>query len=504
MTEKDVILSLDIGTTNIKLAAINKNGETILLQKRPLRLQCPEPGHQEICPSELWTDIEALFRLSTKGLESRIAAVGISTHRSTFITWERGTDRFLHNFITWADKRTQKMCDDWNNSYLTRICQTILHGIGKIVGSTHMVCAANFKVVPANVQMRFKWVMENISSAQTLYNQGNLCFGTLDTWLIYKLTGKATWATDYSNAAATGIYDMWAPAGKWCPVMTWVFGNPIGSLPQVVDSNALFGYISPALDLGCSDIPIHGVVADQQASVIGNCLFKEGDVKLSLGTGLACDRLTASYAHPVAQSVYPQIAWKLKGAGIYYMAESMTMETRGKYLDWLVSSNLVTDLKQIDAIALSVKSSDTPYFIKIDAIDDRSIEDFMEEKGSNCTDAHYVRAVMEAHAFRSKVVLDDVFDFYGLPDKIIVDGGASSSTFILETLSALTGLDVYKSNCAEGALMGAYFVSGLGLNWWHTFADIELREQVTLMSPLDCDRVKLLEKFEKWKTFVKF
>ncbi|KAL5260336.1 hypothetical protein ACHWQZ_G010457 [Mnemiopsis leidyi] len=500
MTEKDVILSLDIGTTNIKLAAVNRNGETISLQKRTLRLQCPQPGHQEICPAELWTDIETLFKVSVKGLESRIAALGISTHRSTFITWERGTDRYLHNFITWADKRTQQMCDDWNNSYVTRICQTFLYGIGKLVGSTHMVCAANFKVVPANVQMRFKWVMENVPSAKTLHNQGNLCFGTLDTWLIYKLTGKATWATDYSNAAATGIYDLWA--GKWCPVMTWVFGNPIGSLPEVVDSNASFGYISPDINLGCSNVPIHGVVADQQASVIGNRLFEEGDVKLSLGTGLACDRLTGSYAHPVALSVYPQIAWKLRGAGVYYMAESMTMETRGKYMDWLVTSNLVKDLKQVDSIAMSVEAVDTPYFIKVDAIDNRSIKDFMEAKGSNCTDAHYVRAVMEAHAFRSKVLLDDVFDFYGLPDKLIVDGGASSSTFILESLSALTGLDVYRSNCAEGALMGAFVVTGIGLNWWHSFADIELPKQATLISPLDCDRDLLLEKFKKWKTLV--
>ena len=503
MAEKDVILSLDIGTTNIKVAAIERTGNLICIHKCPLRVHCPQPGFQEISPTELWADIKALFNLTTQGIESRIAALGISTHRNTFITWERNTDNYLHNFITWADQRAEQMCHDWNNSLITRLSQTILYAVGKVVGSTHMVCAANYKVVCATVQMRLKWVMENIAAAKSLHDERNLCFGTLDTWLIYKLTGKSKWATDYTNAAATGIYDLWGV--KWCPVMTWVFSNPIEALPDVLDCDALFGYVSPELNLGFS-VPIHGVLADQQASVIGNRLFREGEVKLSLGTSLSCDRLTGSYVHPVALSVYPQIAWKLKGEGICFMAESMTLETRGNYLDWLVSLKLVNKIEEIDSVALSVKSSETPFFIKKDALNDEPIDNFILEKTSNCTNAHLVRAVMEAHAFRTKVLLDDVFDFYGLPDKIIVDGGASSSLFILKNLSALIGLEtnVYRSNSVEGALRGAFILTGLGLNWWKGLEDVHLSKELTRISPLEGDRLILLEKFKKWKELTKF
>ena len=501
MAGRDIILSLDIGTSNIKLAAVAKTGEIVRLHKRALRLKCPQPGYQEICPTELWDDIESLFKSTCEGIESRIAALGISTHRSTFITWERDTDNYLHNFITWADQRAKKMCDNWNNGYIVRIGQSILQAVGTVVGSTHMICIANFKVQSANVQMRLKWVMENIAAAKPLHDKGNLCFGTLDTWIIYKLTGKATWATDYTNAAATGIYDMWGD--KWCPAMAWVFSLPIESLPEVRNSNASFGQVSSELNLGFS-VPIHGIMADQQASVFGNHLFEEGDVKLSLGTGIACDRLTGSYVHPVAMSVYPQIAWKLTGSEIFYMAESMTMELRGKYLDWLVSAKLVDSIEEINNMALSVKSSETPLFLKKDGVNEVPIEEFMVEK-SNCTNAHFVRAVMEAHVFRAKILLDDVFDFYGRADKIIVDGGASSSQFILESLCAVTGIDVYRSNCVEGALMGAFYVAGLGLGWWNSLEDISLFTDLTQISPLkEEDGCTLLEKFEKWKTLTKY
>ena len=238
--------------------------------------------------------------------------------------------------------------------------------------------------------------------------------------------------------------------------------------------------------------------------MFGNHLFEEGDVKLSLGTGIACDRLTGSYVHPVAMSVYPQIAWKLTGSEIFYMAESMTMELRGKYLDWLVSAKLVDSIEEINSMALSVKSSETPLFLKKDGVNEVPIEEFMAEK-SNCTNAHFVRAVMEAHVFRAKILLDDVFDFYGRADKIIVDGGASSSQFILESLCAVTGIDVYRSNCVEGALMGAFYVAGLGLGWWNSLEDISLFTDLTQISPLkEEDGCTLLEKFEKWKTLTKY
>lgn len=501
MGEKDLILALDIGTTNIKLAAIDIEGEFVRLLKRPLKIICKvDESLHEICPEELWSDIESLFKEISDGLADRIAAVGISTHRGTFITWEQGTENYLHNFITWSDTRSQKICDTWNKSKVTRLVQSIMKDMGKVIGSRHMVCAGNFQVKTANVQARLKWVMQNIPEAKLLYRQRKLCFGTLDTWLIKKLTGGATWATDYTNAAATGIYDLWGC--KWCPVMTKVFSNPIKALPPVLDSNASFGTICPELKLGFT-APILGVVADQQASLIGNKLFHEGEMKLSLGTSLACDRLTGDTPHPVAMEVYPQIAWKLAGERVCYMAESMTLESRGKYLDLLVSAELLERIEDADQMATSVKSIDTPLFTELKNLADIPSEYLNDEIIADVrnTKALLTRAVLEAHAFRSKDIVKQVTEFYGAPHRIIVDGGASSSTFILECLAALMEpeTEIYKSDCHEGALMGAYFMASMGLGRWSSLKDINSANKLIKINPLQIDDVCLKEKFIRWK-----
>ena len=494
----DVILSLDLGTSNIKLAAIKKCGEIVCINYIPLNILSPKQGYQEIDPVELWKDIQKLIKQTCNGLEHKIVALGISSQRGTFITWKKGTDYHLHNFITWGDQRVSDMCAEFNNSFVFKFAKWVLQIVGSIFRSSHLLCAASFEVHPHHVQMRLKWIMENISEAQALYKDNMLCFGTLDTWLIYKLTLGNTFATDYTCAASTGIYDMWAK--KWCPYMTNIFNNPIGALPCVKDCNASYGIVSPYLKLGFS-APILGLIGDQQASLIGNMLFNNGDTKLTLGTCLSCDIITGSYIHPVADAVFPQVAWKLIGGEMCYMAESSIPEIRGKYLDWLVALNLVDQIQDIDKLAFSVPASDEVYFIKNDSDFHENISKYIFSKTDNFTQSHIVRAVLEAHIFKSKEILDNVFRFYGTPEKIVADGGASASNFIVQNLSKLANLDIYRPNCTEGAIMGAFFVAGIGFGWWNSFRDIEQSlVQFTKVSPLNNDE-NLSLKFNNWKNF---
>ena len=490
-----VILVLDVGTTNIKASIVDKNGVILALKKSHLPTTSPLSGYHEIKPDALWADIQILMKEAAQGYESSIAAVGISTHRCSFVTWNKTTDQHLHNFITWSDQRACKMCDDWNNSYVVRISKSILWFLGKLFGSSHMVCAACFTVRPANVQMRLKWVMENVPEAGKLYNQGELSFGTIDTWLVHKLTGGKMWATDYTNAGATGIYDMWGY--KWCPFMTTVFSNPIKALPEVRDSNSNFGNVSKELELGFT-APIMSIIADQQASMLGNLLLDKNDFKLTLGTLLSCDLMTESDVHPVAMSVYPQIAWKFSEESICYMAECRAFEMRGKCLDRLLTEALVSSLDQMDSLAASVNGSDWVFFTG----PSDAVEFLSQFSRAGLSPAEMVRATLEAHVFRCKTIMDEIIAFYGTPKRMIVDGGASASHFILSHLSALTGIKIYvNSSTNEGALMGAFYLAAVGVGWWKSTDDLKNSVKLShrLIEPADIDVESFTNKFTEWK-----
>lgn len=491
--EEDVILSIDIGTSNIKVAAITRGSEILQVHRCPITAISAEPGYHELCPDKLWADILELLRRASEGMESRVVGLGISTHRSTFITWKKGTQEFLHNLITWTDRRAADMCDAWNDSLTTRLGQGVLWGLGKVVRSAHMVTLALWKVRPGVVTMRLKWVMENVPRAKELYDQDMLCFGTLDTWLIYKLTCGKTWATDLSNASGTAIYDIWG--GKWCPVMQRLFDLPIRAFPEVRASNSNFGKVDPELRLGFS-APIHGILADQQASVVGNKVFQEGEMKLSLGTCLSVDTVTGAYIHQEALAVYPQVGWSLANQPPCYLAESFSDETRGLYLEWLVSAGYVDHISQLEEVATSAPDTDGIFFVKSD--NDLSGDVADDIVGETSDRAVIIRAVLEAHVFRGFMLLQNMFKHYGKPAQILVDGGASVSDFIIDRISELAEVDLVRSGCTEGPLLGAFFTAGVGLGWWADFKEIEDNVKLSKVSSFKNENCVLREKYEKW------
>eukprot|EP00116_Pleurobrachia_bachei_P008842 sb/3469104/ len=222
-----------------------------------------------------------------------------------------------------------------------------------------MICASTFAVKEKAIPMRLKWAMDNIPQARQLANENKLCFGTIETWLVWKLTGGTVWATDYSCASSTGIFDIWKKC--WCPIMTFLFSNPRDILPEVRDSDSNFGKISKSHGLGFS-CPITGVIGDQQASIFGNLLFNEGDIKLTLGTGIACNVNTGTRTHPTSHSIYPLIGWKLVGQDTSYIAELLAANG-GRAVEWVVKSGLIDRIENVDKVARSVPNSAGVSFI---------------------------------------------------------------------------------------------------------------------------------------------
>lgn len=470
---QNLVLAIDIGTTNCRVGIVNKEGTIIKLASRPIHLKSPRKGWFEICPDELWNDVSSLIKEVSSNYKNELLTCGISVQRNTFITWNKDTGKHLHNFITWMDMRSTKMCNKWNNSYFISAAQWAAWVLGSIVRSRHIICASTFSVKEKAIQMRLKWVMENINGAKMLANSGKLRFGTIETWLIWKLTGGRTWATDYSCASGTGIFDIWKKC--WCPIMTFLFSNPLSILPEVRDSNSHFGDIEKDLGFGFS-IPITGVLGDQQASIFGNLLFDIGDVKLTLGTGIACNINTGSKTHPTSHNIYPLIGWKLSGLEPFYVAELLAANG-GRAVDWVVTSGLINTIQEIDQVARSVPNSAGVSFVP--AFNGMEVPYRDPFAGTSLFGIslstkvpNIVRAVLESQTFISQYVLNLVFEYYGKPDKVRVDGGASQSLFIIENIVNLSDISIERAKCVEGSLLGASFMAGLGIGLYRDLRDI--------------------------------
>ena len=502
MKEKDLVIAVDIGSSNCKAALINKSGQVLRVATKPISLISPKQGWFEICPHKLWIDICFLIQTVTSNLQNRILTFGISVQRNTFITWNKDTGEYLHNFISWMDKRAANMCDDLNNSSFMNTFQWAAWVLGSLCGSHRMLCASTFKSKCKTIPMRLRWILINNKKAHKLLKNKKLCFGTLETWLIWKLTKGRTWATEFSCASCTGIFDIWSLS--WSSVMAYIFGIPIEIFPEVKPSNSNFGEIDKSLGLGFS-APITGVLGDQQASMFGNLLYHEGNTKLTLGTVISCNINTGNNTHPTSNSIYPLIGWKLEGQDPYFIAEFFA-SNGGRAVEWTVTSGLDKNLNEIDALARNVPSTEGVTFVPAfngmevpqkDAQAETSLFGITYRTKTN----HIVRAVLESQAYLSCHVLDNIFQFYKKPCEIVVDGGTSRSLFVLESLSQISEFDLKKSESVDGSLIGAALVAGLGVGLYQSLEDIKSRvtlEFTQIKFNKNLTETQMLESRKKW------
>ena len=501
-TEKDVVLVIDVGTTNIKVGIIDKQGELLRLESKPLRLISPNEGWYEISPDILWADLLTLIRSVSAPFRQRILTVGLTTQRGTFISWDLDTGRYLHNFITWMDMRTTELCRYYNENLLMKMGRYFLWFFGTITNSNFLTCASTFQLKEGSVQARCKWIINNIPTAKEVLKKNKLQLATIDAWLVYKLTGAGYLATDYTSASGTGIYDMWEL--KWCPIQAYTFNIPYYTLPDVKVSDAFYGNISEHLNLGFS-CPITGLIGDQQSSIVGNQVLDSGEMKLTIGTVSSANIITGSFIHPTANVIYPQIAYKLYSKDVAYMAECLSIGINtGRCINWLVDSGILKDIKDFEDAVTAVDHSDGVVFTaKI-----KNGSDVTSCVGGGCfvgissstTIQHLVRAVAEHQIFQCKSMIDNLIDAYQKPKRIMVDGGVSKSNFIVSSLANLCQLEIRRLNSGEGGLIGAFCVAGLGMGLWKDIA--ELRQSISIDHRVfipDKPSPYLISAYKKWK-----
>ncbi|KAF3858755.1 hypothetical protein F7725_011956 [Dissostichus mawsoni] len=400
--KESFILSVDVGTTSIRCHVV------------PLY---PEVGHVEMDPEAIWEGFITVVKgaVQDAGVHMRqIEALGISTQRGTFTTWDRRDEGAL-----------------------------LLHQTETVAGSK------SSRLLPQHVTFRLVWALTHYKQVRQAATKGNCCFGTIDTWLLFKLTKGQVHATDYSNASATGMFDAF----------------------QVYD----FGYTDPSI-FGLP-IPIMSVIADQQAAMFGECCFDVGDVKITMGTGTFMDINTGNKPHTSSAGLYPLVGWKI-GSEVVYLAEGNAADT-GTAIKWAQELELFSDVQETSDMAYSVSDSDgvcfVPSFNGLQAPlnDPKACASLMGLKPST-TKSHLVRAILESVAFRNKQLYDTTLRETHIPiTKIRVDGGVSSNNFVMQLTADLFGRKVSRPHHYEMSCLGAAFVAGLGVGYWRSREELK-------------------------------
>ncbi|XP_072219100.1 glycerol kinase 5 [Leuresthes tenuis] len=453
--KESFILSVDVGTTSIRCHVYDKEAKIRGSCTNKIFLMYPEVGHVEMDPDVLWKGFIAVVKGAVRdaGVQmSQIEALGISTQRATFTTWDRKTGVPFHNFITWQDQRATDLVKSWNRSCTMKA----IHGVMKVM------------VLPPHVYH----VSIFLQICQAI-DEGNCCFGTIDTWLLFKLTKGHVHATDCSNASSTGIFDSYQMC--WSGFLCSLVSLPLSIFPKVESTGHYFGSTDPSI-FGVS-IPIMSVMADQQAAMFGECCFDVGDVKITMGTGTFMDINTGSKPHTSVAGLYPLVGWKI-GSELMYLAEGNASDT-GTAIKWAQELELFSDIRETSAMAYSVSDSDgvcfVPSFSGLQAPlnDPKACASFMGLKPST-TKSHLVRSILESVAFRNKQLYETMLRETCIPiTKIRVDGGVSSNDFVMQLTADLFGRKVVRPQHQEMSCLGAAFVAGLGVGFWKTHEELK-------------------------------
>uniref|UniRef100_A0A8C8B0R5 Glycerol kinase 5 n=1 Tax=Otus sunia TaxID=257818 RepID=A0A8C8B0R5_9STRI len=436
----------------------------------------PHPGWVELDPEVLWSQFVGVIKeaVQAAGLHMRqIAGLGISTQRATFITWHKRTGKPFHNFISWQDLRSAELVNSWNKSLLLKVIHVIFTVLHFLTGNDQYLAPSFLTFSTQQTSMKLSWVFKNIHEVKAA-KKNNCCFGTVDTWLLYRLTKGSVYATDYSNASATGVFEPFTKC--WNPTLCNLLSIPMSIYPSVKDTSFNFG--SADSEIFGAPIPIMAVVADQQSAMFGECCFHPGDVKLTMGTGGFWNVNTGGHLFAsrtkggtnrfiLIIGLYPLIGWKI-GEEVVYLTEGC-MSDIGTAIKWAQDINLFTNVDETAKMARSIVDSQGVCFVpgfQVSVNDPYLCASFMGLKPST-TRNHLVRAILESIAFRNKQLYDIIVKKVRIPLQTIrADGGVSNNSFVMQMTSDLINKKIEKPANADMSSLGAAFLAGLASGFW--------------------------------------
>nr|XP_058973546.1 putative glycerol kinase 5 [Pocillopora verrucosa] len=498
------IISIDIGTTTIAGHHFDSSGISLYHTSRKVELLYPQPGGVELDPDVLWEQFVDVITevMEASNLQAEdVTALGISTMRGTFITWDRKTGKPYHNFISWQDMRAGHCVESWNKSLTLKslnVGSKFLHMISR---QKKYLAGSVISFSTQHTSIRLHWLFKTHPDLAKKADLGNLAFGTIDSWLIWKLTKGQLHVTDYSNASGTGMFDPFIM--EWSSIMTSLLSVPLSIFPKVVDTSGLICESHKAI-FG-APIPVRALVADQQAAVFGQCCFDAGDVNCTMGTGSFIDINTGPYPHASVAGLYPIVGWKIGGETVY-LAEGNAAGC-GTAMEWAHSMGFYDDVSQTSDMAFSVETSGGVYFVpafnglQAPINDNKACVSLMGIK-STTNKAHIMRAILESIAFRFTQLYETVVEETHIPlmSSVKVDGGISNNDFVLELMSSLTCQTIDRPSQTDMSTLGAAFLAGLSAGVWKSRDELKaIRCSQALFQPKASIRDKFLKNFDEWK-----
>ncbi len=510
------VLVLDIGTTNIKGFTFNKNGDIVAQTKRRPHYILEEPGQVEQDPKEIWDLSKQVLEeiVKTNNLKAdNIECMAITTQRASWCFWNRETGEPYTNINTWQDKRAGQFAEKVSNSSSFKVIRGAAKLISKVSKKPLYIAGSQLRLNSDYASARTGWVLDTNPKIKSLLTSqaGKLAWGTIDSWVLFNLTGKKVHATDYSNASATGFLDPFKI--EWNKIILKAFNIPTSIFPEIKPTRGDFGTTEL---FGNGKIAIKAVIADQQSSLFG--LFagspERGSVKVTNGTGTFVDIFTGDLPFASKRKLYPLIAWGLKSdlenVKINYILEGLSHNC-GNLIDFIQESlGFINNPAETETMAQSVADSKSDVFFVPSLTSglsfpwwDATSKAAIFGISLDTKKEHIVRAVLEGICFRIKDILEGIVADTKIDvKKIKADGGVSQNKFVLQFLADILGIEVEHSGNPETTALGAAFMAGLETGYWKSTEELKKLVKVDQVYHPKMNEEERTRKYECWKDII--
>lgn len=486
MSKSTYILALDQGTSSSRALVFDKSGNICATAQREFPQIYPKPGWVEHDPHQIWSSqasvvAEAITSMDINGLD--IAGIGITNQRETTIVWDKQTEEPIYNGIVWQDRRTAEYCDRLREE----------GKVGMIREKTGLILDAYFSAT------KIRWILDNVKGARRRAEEGNLLFGTVDSWLVWRLTRGEVHVTDVTNASRTMLFNIHTL--EWDKELLDLFDIPASMMPQVKSSSEVYGHTKTTLF--AHKVPISGMAGDQQAALFGQMCIEPGAVKNTYGTG--CFLLMNTGGTPIMSKneLLTTIAWKI-GDEVTYALEG-SIFVGGSVVQWLRDSlKCITKSEDVEALAAQVPDSDGVYFVPaLTGLGAPFWDPYARgvisgiTRGSNV--AHIARAALEGIAYQTYDIVKAMEKDSGIAlANLKVDGGASRNNLLMQFQSDILGCQVLRPRITETTALGAAYLAGLGVGYWDSIGEIQSQWQVERDFTPTGDTALVAKELEGW------
>ncbi|MFP3322395.1 glycerol kinase GlpK [Planococcus sp. SIMBA_160] len=488
---KDYIMSIDQGTTSSRAVLFNHKGEIVGTGQQEFEQFFPKPGWVEHDANEIWTSVLACMAGALRKADveaSQVAGIGITNQRETAVVWDRNTGKPIYKAIVWQSRQTADICAELKAQGHEELFRK----------KTGLLVDAYFSGT------KVKWILDNVEGAREKAENGDLMFGTIDTWLVYKLSGGAAHITDYSNASRTLMYNIYDL--EWDQELLDILTVPKSMLPEVRQSSEVYANTVNYHFFG-HEVPIAGIAGDQQAALFGQACFEKGMAKNTYGTGCFMLMNTGEEGVVSEHGLLTTLAWGIDGKVEYALEGSIFVA--GSAIQWLRDGLKLLDTSpESEKYATSVESTDgvymvpafvglgTPYW-------DTDARGAIFGLTRGTTKAHLIRATLESLAYQTKDVVDVMIEDAGIELKTLrVDGGVVANDFLMQFQSDILDVPVERPVVQETTALGAAYLAGLAVGFWESKEEIAKQWQIDRTFTKDMPAEESKNLYDGWQKAV--